>query len=337
MTIRRSSSPWSRTVPLIDDASSECLVIAKATEMNSYSNHECAICGQPATPLPRQSRTERIKCGRCGTFSITIEAIDKPNSLSTLERAKLSRLVYDQNRLGTHPRLTCADIAAISTMPSLTFKEKTDRLLLYVVERTRILGDYVAVHTQGAPSAILEVAEDKEVYFIAKYLEQRDWLEGLGDYVQWRATGPGFEKAEELSCLKIRSNMAFVAMSFNTEMDTAWRDGFRTGIEKAGYSPLRIDKTEHTNKICDEIISEIRRSRFVVSDFTGHRSGVYFEAGFALGLNLPVIWTCKKSDLGGLHFDVRQFNCIDWETPDELAGRLQVRISAVIGDGPLLP
>ncbi len=61
---------------------------------------------------------------------------------------------------------------------------------------------------------------------------------------------------------------------------------------------------------------------------------MYFEAGFALGLELPVIWTCRKGDLKNLHFDIRQYNCIDWETPVELATRLQSRVEALRGDGP---
>jgi hypothetical protein len=70
-----------------------------------------------------------------------------------------------------------------------------------------------------------------------------------------------------------------------------------------------------------------------VADFTGHRGGVYFEAGFALGMNLPVIWTCRQDCLPDLHFDIRQFNCIDWKTPEDLAGRLQNRIEALLGTG----
>ena len=46
------------------------------------------------------------------------------------------------------------------------------------------------------------------------------------------------------------------------------------------------------DKIDDEIIGEIRRSRFLVADFThgdkGARGSVYYEAGFAYGLGLPV-------------------------------------------------
>jgi len=38
--------------------------------------------------------------------------------------------------------------------------------------------------------------------------------------------------------------------------------------------------------------------------------------------------------MGELHFDIRQFNCIDWATPEELASRLCVRLEAVLGLGP---
>jgi nucleoside 2-deoxyribosyltransferase len=73
----------------------------------------------------------------------------------------------------------------------------------------------------------------------------------------------------------------------------------------------------------------------VVADFTGQRGGVYYEAGYAAGRGIPVVWSCRKDQIKDLHFDIRQYNCIDWETPAELARRLESRITAVIGDGPL--
>lgn len=123
-------------------------------------------------------------------------------------------------------------------------------------------------------------------------------------------------------------------MWFDQSLQAVWSEGFSKAIDAAGYIPKRIDKQEHINKICDEIIAEIRRSKFVVADFTGQRGGVYYEAGYAAGLHIPVIWTCKKCCLRDLHFDIRQYNCIDWETPEDLASRLQARIEAVIGEGP---
>ena len=121
-------------------------------------------------------------------------------------------------------------------------------------------------------------------------------------------------------------------------MEPVWREGMEPAIRDTGYEPLRIDLKEHTNKIDDEIIAQIRRSRFVVADFThgekGARGSVYYEAGFAHGLNIPVIFTCRKNMLGGIHFDTRQYPHIVWEKPEELREQLAKRISAVIGDGP---
>lgn len=143
------------------------------------------------------------------------------------------------------------------------------------------------------------------------------------------------------------SRQAFIAMWFDGAMDDAYENGFEKAIREAGYEPLRIDRKEHINKIDDEIIADIRRSRFVVADFTSEtlsyngedkhipRGGVYFEAGYAMGMQIPVIWTCRKDLINDIHFDTRQFNHITWETPDDLAEKLKNRIEAVIGEGPL--
>ena len=69
-------------------------------------------------------------------------------------------------------------------------------------------------------------------------------------------------------------------MWFDRQMNEAYERGFQIGVLKAGYNPARIDRVQHVNRIDDEIIVQIREADFVVADFTGHRAGVYFEAGF---------------------------------------------------------
>lgn len=87
---------------------------------------------------------------------------------------------------------------------------------------------------------------------------------------------------------------------------------------------------EHNEKIDDRIIAEIRQSSLIVADFTGQRGGVYFEAGFAKGLGIPVIWTCHEDGVENLHFDTRQYNHIVWESPEDLKTKLINRISATL-------
>ena len=84
-------------------------------------------------------------------------------------------------------------------------------------------------------------------------------------------------------------------------------------------------------------MAEIRRSRFVVADYTGQRNGVYFEAGFALGLGVDLIPTCRSDEVANLHFDIKHLNTLTWKSPAELAEGLNGRIRAVIGAGPDAP
>jgi hypothetical protein len=94
-------------------------------------------------------------------------------------------------------------------------------------------------------------------------------------------------------------------MWFDEELNPAWTSGFDPGIRNAGYRPFRIDKKDYVGGISDEIVVEIRRSRFVVVDYTHQANGVYFEAGFALGLGRTVIPTCRADEISKLHISTR--------------------------------
>ena len=125
--------------------------------------------------------------------------------------------------------------------------------------------------------------------------------------------------------------------------------GLSLESRKAGYISVRIDKKDHLEKIDDKIIAEIRRSKFLVVDLTegapvttkdgatkgGTRGSVYYEAGFAYGLDIPVIYTRRRASHNKVPFDIRQYACIFWDTPEELKSKLAQRISARFGDGPV--
>ena len=150
----------------------------------------------------------------------------------------------------------------------------------------------------------------------------------------------------------------FVAMWFPSPTDPAYPemevagDVIEAAIEAAGYQPYRVDRDlAHNQKLDDRIIAALRQSRFVVADFTcgptGQRGSVYYEAGFAHGQDLPVIFTCRRdiAEHEGMAFDTRQHLHLLWDR-DHLHGdeirhgepslerRLQARIEALLGPGP---
>ena len=114
-------------------------------------------------------------------------------------------------------------------------------------------------------------------------------------------------------------------------MRPAFDLGIRIAIQNAGFQPIRTDADIDIGRIDARIISEIRRSRFVVADVTEQRQGVYFEAGFAIGIEVPVFWCIRRDDLLNVHFDTRQYNHLIWSSYAQLASDLEDRITAVIG------
>ena len=179
------------------------------------------------------------------------------------------------------------------------------------------------------------VAESlNEVEFLISELRKREYIEGTMDGIS--LTLQGWERLEEVKREGRLSNRAFVAMWFDKSMDELYDRAIEPAIREAGYEPLRIDRDEHANQIDDEIIAQIKRSRFMVADFTGQRYGVYFEAGMMMGFGRTVIWLCDKKELDGgkLHFDVRQFNFIAYESLEDAKRRLYNRILAIEGEGP---
>ena len=139
-----------------------------------------------------------------------------------------------------------------------------------------------------------------------------------------------WRRAQELRELATRSDQAFVAMRFSNTLLPAYRDGIAPALRRSGYRPLRIDHVQHNGTIDDRIIAEIRRSAVVVADLTENANGVYFEAGFALGRSIEVIWMCREDHLGGAHFDVQQYNMIVWKQPSDIAEKLYERVRATM-------
>lgn len=296
----------------------------------------CPICTLPVKLRGTTSTEKLLRCERCGDYDITLDALVIIGEVANDDRPKLSGWISDQNLNAVVPRVTPEVVRDVAARPHLKFSERAKRLLIYFADNTSKYGEQFRIWLP-AIEARLQLFDHEQIEYLALHLARQGWLHEIsgGRHDVFMLTGEGAIKAEEWQQTERKSVQGFVAMWFDPSMDAVWLDGLEPAIREAGYRALRIDLKEHNNKICDELIVEIRRSRFVVADFTNHRGGVYYEAGYATGFGLPVLFTCNKDHGTQLHFDVRQYNCIIWETPDDLRTKLRTRISATIGDGPL--
>ena len=288
--------------------------------------------------------------GKYSTTGIAESILEKADNV--LKR-KLTMWLVEQRQLGTSiPEINSDTIEDSKRKRVISVYDRAIAVLKYFGNRSMSLGDPISFDHEVSnfnensltqeQKAYLEVLAHSacmcinELSFHLNYL----MMQGLIDYANCTCivTVDGYRKLAELEETNPESQTAFVAMWFSVEMDTA-RERVKEAIELAGYKPILIDEKDHINRIDDEIISEIRRCRFLVADLThgrdGARGGVYYEAGFAYGLGIQVIYTCRKDKLCKLHFDIRQYNHLVWENPEELRKRLEKRITKVIGDGPL--
>lgn len=297
---------------------------------------QCEVCvDQLATTMPSGGFDGiHQDCPRCGEFKLSGTANTLlRRGLGKERRGLLSGWVRNQNRLGSVPMITSDNLKRILAMPLPSVAERANALLQEAALGLKGLGDNFNINEPRFLAATYS-SSAQDVSYLLGMLHDQGLAEAKTLGGGCEILPGGYIRLDELRSRGTASANGFVAMSFHSDLNAAYSDGFQVGILGAGYEPVRMDRIEHINRIDDEIINQINSSRFVVADFTGHRGGVYFEAGYALGIGIPVFWTCKKEEMGDLHFDIRQFNCIAWDSPEELARRLKVRLEAVLGRGP---
>jgi len=148
---------------------------------------------------------------------------------------------------------------------------------------------------------------------------------------EFALTAKGWEEVEKLN-KGLNSKKVFIAMSFKMSD----RENVQLAIESAcrntGWEGFTVDHTEYLGGVSDEIIALINKSAFVISDFTENKHGVYYEAGYAEGKGLPVIYTVRndETEIENLHFDTQHLNHLTWNDFEDLEKKLTNKINAVI-------
>ena len=325
--------------------------------------YTCPIWGTPVRVVKKGGGTTIYESPRAGgMFKISGSAeatIENWGQEHASDRVKLSQQIVEHQFNDSVIEITSYNLNHLLNLNHWSVIERADWLLKFISVKSPIIGlEIELLNTTACPSMAWSGSiSSKEVVYLLNLLGDKNLIHYstvMSGARRVTILPEGYAYLEK-NVKNQLSDQAFVAMWFDDTVQDAYEKGMDVAIRKAGYKPLRIDLVEHNNKICDEIVANIKRSRFVVSDFTcgqyetteineetgkavlrsEPRGGVYFEAGLAQGLGIPVIWTCRNDMIDQVHFDTRQYNHIVWSSPEDLAEKLQVRIEAVIGDGPL--
>ena len=310
--------------------------------MPSVAQMPCPICKLEADKVRVWDNGESLtlKCGRCHNFNITHTAatIAEKKELGP----KLSAWIRERSETGGEvPEINPNTLKEVeAALPSYRVAEKQLLLLRAFERRTGFPGQAVGI-VPHLDYPLAWAAREDEFRYLLRFLIERglirrtDGPPDLSDsfVFKFELTADGWNFLDERARSSVISDQAFVAMAFAPELRPVWEIGIRPAITKAGFVPYRVDAEPHIERIDTKIITEIKNSRFLVADVTLQRQGVYFEAGYALGLGLQVFWCVRKDDLTNVHFDTRQYNYIVWESEQHLAEQLYLFVNAIVGKG----
>ncbi len=299
-----------------------------------------------------------------GSYQLYSDAAADLGYLSEDEKARLTTILVRERFLGnTRPSINAATIARAKSGGRARMEDRLTNLLRVLIDRTPKVGEPVSleqperraanVQSYQFALAYTESTEHQEVIYLADSLHDQELVERYDDvYADRDGLQRSFHTADytvtthghsamEQSQTEVKSDQCFVAMWFNEATDALYDRAIAPAVRAAGYHPLRIDqKPDFLGKIDDQIIAEIRRSRFMVADFThgdgGVRGSVYYEVGFAQGQDIPVVFTCRDDQLNELHFDTNHFLHLSWPRghAEALIEPLKNRILANLGAGP---
>ncbi|MDR1297449.1 MAG: hypothetical protein LBO05_08780 [Deltaproteobacteria bacterium] len=304
-----------------------------------YYTHYCIFCNNKIILLANTSLDsnyyQTISCPRCKQYILQADFQDHFREIKSLDEKKrllISNEVYHNFQ---DPRIiTSADMKYFRELKDKDPLIKVNLLLKYLYKINGInkfdfdSGDQNLFNIQ--PN--LYICGNNEIPSIItllsneNYIIRKTYLDGSYSIT---ITMKGAEYASRENQIYPKKNQAFVAMWFDESLDEIFKI-IKITIDSYGIRPLRIDEKIHDNKIDEEIIKEIKQSRFLLADLTGHRGGVYYEIGYAHALNIPTIFTGEKGTKP--HFDIQQQHCTFWtkDKLDEFKEKLSVHIKETL-------
>ncbi len=304
----------------------------------------CIICGTEHISINQQKNRTIYNCTQCGLIILPNKMLSSNDFLDNIP--EIAGFLYETEN--KEIELNDSKVKQILNDPRIpkTPMEYLDKLILHIYSfgGTRFLREIKEDLINPAMGYVKDFDEIFQMIHAlidlgylkkteSSYMDEQDdgSFQKVATYY-YHLTASGIQYAETLIRNKKKSKRAFIAMSFDNEFDVAYDNGIHQACNECHFLPVRVDKKEFNDDIIEKIILEIKKSRFVIADFTESNPGVYFEAGYAKALGCPVIKTCRRDyfDQGKVHFDISHDKFIIWDDESDLRKKLIQRIKLTI-------
>lgn len=234
-------------------------------------------------------------------------------------------------------------------LQSLTLEEKAERTLVSLVQAEPEVGQGVHLGLRFLPdeappgtwdgrnrdlAGLAYGCTPSEAHVVIRFLKDEGLIETKLEAIY--ITPKGYVRASEVAGGKGEVlPRGFVVCKFNENLDAMYEGVYKSVLLPTGepVTLLRVKDIHHVEKIDDKIMAEIRAASFVLVDLSDNNFNVGFEAGYALALGKPIVFTMQKPE-GELKlpFDIQSHNILVYDAADhtEFKEQLPFRIAAAL-------
>ena len=308
---------------------------------------KCPVCQRRCMIIPGQGMTSAYDCPRCGTFTFAFVlggGLPQHIEAGKVDRSVLSHKLRNAKPLNGIVTVSEENLPWFIDDALPTPMEQRENLILWI-GRSQPSPSQRAVAPVAALAAIIgcpiEGPPESEPGFswLSSAIQNEELYEHAdrGDRIALKLTMKGWREFDALSRHRAESRFGFMAMKFgNATLDAVVDEHFRPAVTKAGFELRLLTDSQSAGLIDNQIRAAIRGARFVVADLSDDNNGAYFEAGFAEGIGLPVIYTCEADKFREkkTHFDTNHMVTIPWDraNPQSAAALLTATLRNTLPD-----
>lgn len=207
--------------------------------------------------------------------------------------------------------------------------QQADNLISYIADNIKQMGkdieiEYNSLKGKQIQALIGSVDRNNLVALLLELINNKLIVNTRPQsQASWRGslTMAGWKRVEELKKVNKQSSQAFMAMKFDDKQQKFIKEILAPSIKKLGFDLKLLPEIASKESLIDNKLRvAIKQSRFLICDLTHGNQGAYWEAGYAEGLGLPVIYICEQKTLDdktNIHFDVNHQEIYTWKEDDK--------------------
>ncbi|OMC74554.1 hypothetical protein BK121_00495 [Paenibacillus odorifer] len=291
----------------------------------------CLFCDEIVSIEPEGDNDRYIgcSCSPGGYYSLRRDSYEPINSLPHQKKRDMLHVVsaYIRELTDCDEKITiCADdLESIVNSPKIpvSIEDKGNRLLQYLYRHSEGPGEAVVIQPLSSSYNLTYSPNLQELVYIIDKLISDQLL--IREGMTFKLTETGWNEAAESAGGK-KLKPCLVLVSDEENLSTTWLEKLLPKIEQCGFLPRLLTHTKTQNGEKYEL-DQIAESKLIIADLTGQSPEVYFSAGYALGLNIPVLWTVNSIEADKLFVQLKDIRPIVWDSAEELAIILQQKLS----------